>query len=81
LRQRFAACGVEHLNLTPAFVDPGWDPGFKSPRYKFKPAKNYLDVDAWYIYTGPIEPEEFGSWVHSQVLGDLEGWLKAQEKD
>jgi hypothetical protein len=77
LRQRFAARGVEHLNVNAVFVDFGWEPTFASPRYTFKHAKQFLEVDAWYIYDGPIEPEAFGSWMYSQILGDLERWLKA----
>ena len=78
LRQRFAAKGVEHLNVTPAFTDPDWCPSFTSPRFTFKPRKKYLDVDCWYIYEGPVEPEAFGTWVHEKVTADLEAWLAGQ---
>ena len=76
LRQQFATHGIDHLNVTPAFVDPGWEPNFTSPRFKVRRAKRFLDVDVWYIYKGPIEPEAFGNWVYEHVRADLEAWLQ-----
>lgn len=75
LRERFAAKGVQHVDLAFAITDSGWEPKFKSPRYKLKRRKKLLDVDAWAFYDGPVEPEPFAEWLRERLLGDLQGWL------